>query len=410
VSQTGPECVILDGRDSAVAAVRDALAARRPLVDYGKAHRGLGHPPPPVHTPISQRGDALDIHERDMTMRAPAGATLGHVQRHLAAVGQFLPIDADETLTLGEIVMHNVYGPLRLTYGTMRDLLLGLDYVDGTGRDIRVGGRTVKNVAGYDVTKLMVGSLGELGLVYAMTLRTYALPPQVMAVDLHVEHASDLDDRMTALLTCDARPTWLMLGRHENAWRMRLAYAGGSTACAAQLRSLETFLDALPGVRILTAATYEHEADALRRSSLCRWRDTAAAVLKLIVPPARTGDICAALTQAHQLAHLGARLHVDALPVHGCICVGGDLSCEEARQLDALAVRLFEQSGADQGLRIWHTRPPAAADLPPFGPPQPDYPLLQQLKAAMDPHSLFNPGRCIRPLASPNPQSTEAAT
>lgn len=397
-----PQPVIIDGPEAAAAAVRDALASRRPLVDYGKAHDGLGHPPPPDHTPIEQRGDVLEIHERDMTMRAAAGATLGQAQRRLAQVGQFLPIDADESLTLGEIVMHNVYGPLRLTYGTMRDLLLGLRYIDGLGRDIHVGGRTVKNVAGYDVTKLMVGSLGELGLVYAVTLRTYALPARVLAVDLHLERPETLVHHMTALLTCDARPTWLMIGRHEDGWRARLAYSGGSTACAAQLRSLETFLDALPRVRMLSAAAQDHEADALRRGSLCRWRGTAAAALKLIVPPARAGAVCHALTQSPELAHLGSRLHVDALPAHGCICVGGDLDEGDARRQDALAGRLI----GDEGLRLWHTRPRGAADLAPFAPPQPDYALLQQLKAAMDPRNIFNPGRYLRSTAA---QPREAA-
>ncbi len=394
--------VIIDNRETAITAVQQAMASRRPLIDYGKAHRGMGHTPPREHTPIEQRGDVLEIHERDMTVYAAAGTTLGQVQRRLAQIGQFLPIDADESLTLGEIVMHNVYGPLRLTYGTMRALLLGLHYVDGLGRDIHVGGRTVKNVAGYDVTKLMIGSLGELGLVYALTLRTYALPSRVMAVDLHTERPEDFVDHMTALLTCDAQPTWLMMGRHEDGWRVRLAYYGSSTACAAQLRSLETFLDALPRVRMLSAAAHDHEADALRRGSLCRWRGTAAAALKLVVPPARTGVICHALTQTPELAHLGSRLHVDALPVHGCICVGGDLDEGDARRLDASAGQLI----GDEGLRIWHSRPRGALDLAPFAPPQPDHALLQQLKAAMDPQNIFNPGRYLRSTAI---QTREAA-
>lgn len=366
-----------------------AAAQGLPLVDYGKAHRGVGHPPPAECLAFEQTGAVIEHYERDMTVRVAAGATLDQVHAVLAGSGQFLPIDADGDLTLGEIVMHNGYGPLRLTYGTMRDLLLGLRYVDADGRDIHVGGRTVKNVAGYDVTKLMVGSLGELGLVYEMTLRTYAIPPQIMAVSLNLARPEALDRRVTDLLTCEAAPTWLALSRRDGAWCVDLAYAGSSTACAAQLRSLQTFVDSLPDVRLGAANTHDFAHDLRRRRGLAAWRRGAGVCLKLIVPPARTGQTCGELLET---CAVDGPMHLDALPAHGCIFVGGDLTAAQGRDLDAAAARII---GDGPGLRVWYARPREAMDLEPVAPRPADYDFASAIKAAMDPHGRFNPGRYL---------------
>ena len=119
--------------------VNDCLARANPLVDYGIAHAGLGHPPPPEHTRLSQQGGVIEHYERDLVLRAACGTPLGALQAALRPHNQFLPIDADPDLTLGEIINHNVYGPLRVSFGAVRDLMLGARYVDGKGRDIHVG-------------------------------------------------------------------------------------------------------------------------------------------------------------------------------------------------------------------------------------------------------------------------------
>src|SRR5207249_3161430 len=102
---------------------------------------------------------------------------------------------------IAEIIAHNVSGPLRLTHGTCRDLLLGLRYFDATGTLITVGGRTVKNVAGYDVTRLMVGSLNTLGLIADANLRTAAIPERINRIALHNVDPAALDPRVTPWLT-----------------------------------------------------------------------------------------------------------------------------------------------------------------------------------------------------------------
>ena len=98
--------------------------------------------------------------------------------------GVFLPLDPPfpNRVTLGGIVAANSTGPKRLRYGLPRDLILGVKYVSPTGEIIGMGGKTVKNVSGYDVTKIMIGSQGTLGILGEITFRLLPLPEQVATV------------------------------------------------------------------------------------------------------------------------------------------------------------------------------------------------------------------------------------
>ena len=103
-------------------------------------------------TPIIPPG-AIEHHVADLSATFAADVTLQAAQQKLAEYDQWLPIDGDTSKTLGELVDYNSTGPLRLGYGAWRDLLLGAQFTNGKGQLITAGGRTVKNVAGYDVNR-----------------------------------------------------------------------------------------------------------------------------------------------------------------------------------------------------------------------------------------------------------------
>src|SRR5688500_3540439 len=119
---------------------------------------------------------AIDHHLGDMTATIAADVTLRRVQETIAAAGQWLPIDGNAELTVGELVETNSTGPLRLGYGAWRDLLLGAQFRNGSGDLVTAGRRTVKNVAGYDLTKFMVGQRGVFGKLVTITTRLYKRP------------------------------------------------------------------------------------------------------------------------------------------------------------------------------------------------------------------------------------------
>jgi len=121
------------------------------------------------------------ITDRDcenLTLSVESGVTLNEVQRDLEGRGYFLPLDPPFTdkATLGGIVAANSSGPRRLLYGTARDLITGIKAVFPNGDIVVSGGKTAKNVSGYDMVKLLIGSLGTLGIICEITFNLLPLP------------------------------------------------------------------------------------------------------------------------------------------------------------------------------------------------------------------------------------------
>ena len=144
----------------------------------------------PNHQPLVAPG-GIECLWRDMTVIVSADVTLDAVQRKLAEQDQWLPIDGDPKATVGQLVSINSTGPLRLGYGAWRDLLLGAQFLDGRDDLITAGGRTVKNVAGYDLTKFMVGQRGVFGRLVTVTTRTYRRPD--VAVRLRIRRFVEVE-------------------------------------------------------------------------------------------------------------------------------------------------------------------------------------------------------------------------
>ncbi len=119
------------------------------------------------------------IHREDLYAIVQPGVVIEEIQRQLEAKGLFYPIDpaSQAACTIGGNVAECASGPRGLKYGTTRNYVLGLEVVNPDGRVIRVGARTVKSVAGYDIARLMVGSEGTLGFITSVTLKVLPLPP-----------------------------------------------------------------------------------------------------------------------------------------------------------------------------------------------------------------------------------------
>src|SRR5579862_2058377 len=163
--------------------------------------------PPPAKAGIlldTRRLDhVIDYPARDMTITVQAGMTVAQLQAVLAGEKQRLPIDVPqaERATVGGALATNVSGPRRYGYGTLRDYIIGISVVNDQGREIKAGGRVVKNVAGYDLCKLFVGSLGTLGIITQATFKVrpcpaehgllaFSCPPDELEVVLAQLHAS----------------------------------------------------------------------------------------------------------------------------------------------------------------------------------------------------------------------------
>ncbi|NJD19669.1 MAG: FAD-binding oxidoreductase, partial [Gemmatimonadetes bacterium] len=130
-----------------------------------------------------------DYRPSDLTVTARAGTTLATLGSTLAERGQWLPVDPPfaPRKSLGGLVATGAAGSLGMAYGTPRDHVLGLSVVTGDGRLLSLGGRVMKNVAGFDLVKLMVGSRGTLGIITSATLRLFPRPAEDRAVVLRGE-------------------------------------------------------------------------------------------------------------------------------------------------------------------------------------------------------------------------------
>jgi len=140
---------------------------------------------------MSRMNRIIDKDCDNLTLSAEAGMTLGEVQKILANQGKgyFLPLDPPytEKATLGGIVATNGSGPRRFANGTARDLIIGLKAVFPNGDLVATGGKTVKNVSGYDLGKLLIGSMGTLGILCEMTFRLLPLPEKEATLLVYFE-------------------------------------------------------------------------------------------------------------------------------------------------------------------------------------------------------------------------------
>ena len=127
----------------------------------------------------TQKCDRIIAHAvDDLTVTVEAGITLAQLQAKLKEHNQFLPIDPafPQEATIGGILATADTGSWRQRYGGIRDLVLGISFVRGDGAIAKAGGKVVKNVAGYDLMKLLIGSYGTLGIITEATFRTYPIP------------------------------------------------------------------------------------------------------------------------------------------------------------------------------------------------------------------------------------------
>jgi glycolate oxidase FAD binding subunit len=169
-----------DATQELTAAIRDAAASRRALrIVGGDSKRCYGREVDGER--LATRGHAGIVHydPRELVITARAGTPLAAVEAALEANGQWLPFEPPRytgDTTLGGAVAAGLAGPARAAHGPVRDYVLGVRLVNGAGQVLRFGGEVMKNVAGYDVSRLIVGSLGVLGLLLDVSLKVVPRP------------------------------------------------------------------------------------------------------------------------------------------------------------------------------------------------------------------------------------------
>ncbi len=371
----------------------------------GRTMLGLGHSPTRSGMGVDLGGltQVIDYPARDMTITVQAGITVAALQRLLDQENQRLPIDVPEAerATLGGAIATNVSGPRRYGFGTLRDYVIGITVVNNAGREVKAGGRVVKNVAGYDLCKLYVGSLGTLGLITQVTLKLRPLPEEQALVVLRCE-PDGVAGLLDVLHGSRTRPVCLDLlnraavryinrqGRTalpDAPWVVVVGYEDNRVAVSWQVQQL---LKELPGDVRPGLETRVGVATAPLWRALAEWPAGAqdGLTFKANLLPRITADFC---TRADQLAD-GPAVHAQA---GNGIVWGHAAEAATPERAAALLTQLLEWAGPEGNVVVHHCPPAWKAALPVWGKPRADAWLMRTVKQQLDPRGLFNPSRFV---------------
>ena len=210
------------------------------LIAVGNATKlEIGAPPARFDVAVSTRhlNQITDHDAGNATIEAGAGIALSNLNAAVAHAKQFVPLD-DDGGTLGAAVACNAFGASKLKWGAPRDLVVGLHALLSDGRHVKGGAKVVKNVAGYDLPKLFIGSFGTLGLISRVTLR---LRPRDAATSDWCERfgsLGELEKRADEMLNGPFEPTLLRAHWNGESWLLRARFQGGERAVATQLARL----------------------------------------------------------------------------------------------------------------------------------------------------------------------------
>jgi glycolate oxidase FAD binding subunit len=203
--------------------------------------------PDSVTLDLSGLSGLLEYQPEELTFTALAGTPVAEVEALLAGRGQYLPFDpvlSGRGATLGGTVAAGLSGPGRQRYGGVRDFLIGARFVNGEGELVRGGARVVKNAAGFDLPKLMVGSLGSLGVLVELTFKVFPVPEAYATLAFEYARLEDALADLYRLVTSPLELHALDLEPAEDgrAWTLWTRLGGLREALPARLDRLRGFL------------------------------------------------------------------------------------------------------------------------------------------------------------------------
>lgn len=403
--------------DEVAAAVKSASATGSAVIPWGAGTRmSLGFPPRAADVVLqtTRLNEIVEYEPADLTVTVQAGMTLGALQERLRAEGQMLALDpaAADRATIGGLIAANASGPLRLMYGTARDIVIGTRVVNADGIISKAGGRVVKNVAGYDLNKLYVGSLGTVGVIVELSFKLHPLPANEGMVVAAFKTAADAAKPIAALMRSPLGPAAVEvldagaagglpdgLSADGDGVVLVVSAQGFEKAVQRQLRDIQALCDQATGVQSIREGT---ALDGVW-STLRAYSDPSSsglALLKLAVPPARS-------TVALATAHTAAQ-EAGFTPQTGSHAGSGVVylrlqpeswTAEALSSLASLVTRLRGFARGEGGSLVLEACPLGAlqgeAGIDPWGDVGSGFPVMRALKENLDPRGTLNPGRFV---------------
>ncbi|MGH8750232.1 MAG: glycolate oxidase subunit GlcE [Burkholderiales bacterium] len=299
----------------------------------------------------------VDYEPTELMLTARAGTPLAEIESALREKNQMLAFEPPHFgthATLGGCIASGLSGPRRAAAGAVRDFVLGVRVLDGQGRDLRFGGQVMKNVAGYDVTRLMTGALGTLGLMLEVSLKVLPLPKAEATLRFSFPENKTIE--MLNQWACKPLP---VSASAYGGGELSVRLSGAASAVAAACKKLGgARMDNMQANDFWTAI--REQTDVFFQDDAPLWRLS----IKSTTPPLKLSGV--------QLIEWGGSLR----------WLKSDAKAQSIRETAAAAgghATLFR--ARDKSAGVFHPLPPAQLDI------------HKKLKQTFDPAGIFNPGR-----------------
>jgi len=354
----------------------------------GGTKLGLGNRPQKVELVLStERLNVVIEHAwGDMTATVEAGCTIDKLQHTLEKHGQRLAADPlwPEKATVGGLLATADTGTLRIRYGAVRDLVLGVEVALPDGNLIKAGGKVVKNVAGYDLTRLVIGSLGTLGVITRAVFRLHPIPVATATYSTSLSRTTEATKLVLAILNSQLIYTGLQVRADRT----------DHIVVDVRFEGIPESLQDAYGKLSKVAGSYtfaESSGDVWKARRELFAKTDSSAICKCSVLPAQIGLLCDAIFRQAQppevtttLVAQGtgvAEVRLDAVRVPSLLEVLNGVRSELNRLDGTLVVQQCPVS-IKEALDVWGTSKDAL-------------PLMQQIKGKFDPARTLNPGRFV---------------
>ena len=390
VAGVQPKLVIEPGTERELAEIlRLSNEAGLAVIPRGGGTKlGWGNAPARADVILStvQMTEIIEHAWADLTVTVEAGCTIQRLQETLVRHGQRLALDPlwPEKATVGGVLSANDSGALRLRFGALRDLIIGATIALPDGTLANSGGKVVKNVAGYDLPKLVTGALGTLGVITRAVFRVHALPRHARSFSIPADDAEETQQFVLAVQDSQLAHTFLQSHFSGSAPPISdILFEGTEAGLKAQETQLQK-LCARAGVSKASAATWT------AREELWDFSDpTRTAIVKLGILPtnlARTMEMVKRTANTYRL-RWKALMYATGL---GWLRLEGN----DGAMRDALQTLRGELEGQDGSLIALH-RPDKMLAFDAWGTSGDALALMKAVKQQLDPKNTLNPGRFV---------------
>lgn len=390
---TASDVVVPDGAQATADVLAEAEARGHAVAPVGGGMAlGMGNPPERLDMILSTErlGGIIDYEPTDLVLSVGAGARFGDVQAVLGEHGQRLPLDppGGADATIGGLIATGRWGPLRYSAGTLRDLLIGIAVAHPSGTVSRAGGMVVKNVSGYDMPRLYLGSLGALGVIVSANFKVLPRPRAEATVVAGCAAPEEAFARAARLRQSLDPVAALEVARQNGRWLM-----------AARIEGREATVEAVAS-RIAKAVANDDVTSLDKEASADWWHSYVAqqspfpgddaVLIRCGVRPKETPVLAAGVAAA--LSDLGVAVpHLSASPGLGSVVVrldvGADGSAERLAEVQDIFLGLAETvtilaapAAWKRGIDVWGRRPEG-------------FDVMRSLREQFDPQRTINPGR-----------------